>query len=172
MGQQVILLRGINVGGHGKLPMAELKVLLETLGAKRVRTYIQSGNVVVDSAPKEFAISEAIFAAKGFLPLVSVIEEQAFRAIANAVPFEEPDGKLCHIWFPTAGFTFNQEKAGNMQAESENLLVTANAIYLHAPDGIGRSKLAAKIESLAGLPCTARNMNTVNKLIDMLANPA
>ncbi len=88
--------------------------------------------------------------------------------IAAQNPFEAPDGKLLHIWFSAGAFTFDQEKADSLQAESEALLVGARAIFLHAPKGIGRSKLAAKVEQLAGVPCTARNMNTVRKLLETL----
>jgi len=60
------------------------------------------------------------------------------------------------------------EKADSLRAESETLTITPTAIFLHAPDGIGRSKLAAKIETVAGAPCAARNMSTVNKLPEVL----
>jgi len=97
-----------------------------------------------------------------------VLSQDAFVEIAGVPPFVEPEGKLLHIWFATAPFTFDQEKADNLRANSEALHIGEQAIYLHAPNGIGRSKLAAKIEALAGVPCTARNMNTVRKLLEML----
>ncbi len=172
MEQQVVLLRGINVGGHRKLPMKELCSILEGLGAVKVRTYIQSGNVVAEGELQSAEIAEMIENTKGFLPQVMVFHAADFLNIAKQVPFDEPDGKLAHIWFPTGSFTFNQEKADSLLAEGETLSVAEKAIYLHAPDGIGRSKLAANIEKLAGVPCTARNLNTVNQLLEMLENPA
>lgn len=171
MEKQVLLLRGINVGGHGKLPMNELCAILEHLGAQNVKTYIQSGNVVLDGVLDGRDVAAGIMAAKGFEPLVLVLPATAFRDIADGLPFDEPDGKLCHIWFPTGPIAFEKEKAESLRAGTEVLFVARNAIYLHAPEGIGRSKLAAKMESLAGVPCTARNLNTVNKLLAMLEKP-
>ncbi len=166
--KSVILLRGINVGGHGKLPMKELCALLETLGAANPRSYIQSGNVVIDRVVNAEDVEAAIEEVKGFRPRVMVISADEFREIAAQNPFDEPEGKLLHIWFASAAFTFDQEKAASLQAVSEVLHIGARAIYLYAPDGIGRSKLAEKMERLAGVPCTARNMNTVRKLLEML----
>ncbi len=166
--KSVILLRGINVGGHGKLPMKELCAMLQALGAKNPKTYIQSGNVEIEGALNAIDIEDAIEAAKAFRPRVLVIPAAAFRNIVAQPPFAEPEGKLLHIWFAAAPFTFDQKKADNLRANSEALHIGARAIYLHAPNGIGRSKLAAKIEALAGVPCTARNMNTVRKLLEML----
>ncbi len=164
----VILLRGINVGGHGKLPMKELCGLLEGLGALRPRSYIQSGNVVVEGEVDAMDVEAAIEAAKGFHPRVMVISARAFKDIVAQNPFVEPEGKLLHIWFAASAFTFDQEKADTLRTDSEALHIGERAIYLHAPNGIGRSKLAEKVERLAGVPCTARNMNTVRKLLEML----
>ena len=166
--KSVILLRGVNVGGHNKLPMKELCAILEALGADNPQSYIQSGNVVIDGALSADAIGAAIEAAKGFRPYVLVLSGNTFLDIVAQNPFEAFDGKLVHIWFTAGAFTFDQENADRLRADSEALHVGARAVYLHAPEGIGRSKLATKIEKLAGVPCTARNMNTVFKLLEML----
>ena len=166
--KSVVLLRGINVGGHGKLPMKELCGVLEELGAVNPQSYIQSGNVVIDGEIEAEMVADTIEKAKGFRPRVMVIPSQDFLETVGQNPFAEPEGKLLHIWFADAPFTFSQAKADSLRAESEALHIGARAIYLHAPGGIGRSKLAAKIEFLAGVPCTARNMNTVRKLLEML----
>lgn len=166
--RSVILLRGINVGGHGKLPMKELCEILSTLGAQNPRPYIQSGNVVIDGEIDGKTLSDAIETTKGFRPNVMVMDSKTFKNIAAQSPFDEPNGKLLHIWFTQSPFTFDQEKADTLKSTTESLGIAANAIYLHAPEGIGRSKLAAKIEALAGVPCTARNMNTVRKVLQML----
>ncbi|MBL1437905.1 MAG: DUF1697 domain-containing protein [Rhodobacteraceae bacterium] len=166
--KSVILLRGINVGGHGRLPMKELCGMLEMLGAVNPQSYIQSGNVVVGGAVSAEAMETAIEADKGFRPRVMVIPADVFLEIVAKNPFAEPEGKLLHIWFASTAFTFDQGKADSIREESEALHIGARAVYLHAPKGIGRSKLAAKIERLAGVPCTARNMNTVRKLLEML----
>lgn len=166
--KSVILLRGINVGGHNKLPMKDLCGLLVALGGEQPKSYIQSGNVVVTGKVDAKSVADTIELQKGFRPQVMVFSAKAFRDIADRVPFKEPDGKLLHIWFTESEFTFDQENADKLRAKSESLHIGARAIYLHAPGGIGRSKLAAAIENLVGVPCTARNMNTVRTLLKML----
>jgi len=172
MTQQVILLRGINVGGHNQLPMKALCTLLSDLGAQNPRTYIQSGNAVVQGKVAAEALAESIAQTRGFRPNVLVLAEAKFKAIVDACPFEEPEGKKLHIWFAASPATFDIEAAVCLKHESEQIHATPQAIYLHAPNGIGRSKLAGKIEKLSDARCTARNMNTVQKLLDMLQNPA
>ena len=158
---QIVLLRGINVGGHNKLPMAELIDILNGLGAQGVRTYIQSGNAVMQGGITAVAISDAIEKSKGFRPQVMVLPLGLFTQIANASQFPTDDRKAHHIWFLSEKPEFDTVKADTLAIPSESYLVTDQAVYLHAPEGIGRSKLAAKIESLAGVPATARNWNTV-----------
>ena len=165
----VILLRGINVGGHRKLPMQELCALLKGVGAQNPQHYIQSGNIVMGGPCDEGKIADAIEEAKGFRPSIMCFTARAFQTIAADMPFDEPIGKLVHIWFTNQPFSFDYTKADALIDPTETLHIKKDAIYLYAPNGIGRSKLAEKIESLAGVPCTARNMNTVNRLVEMLA---
>ena len=167
---QIVLLRGINVGGHNKLPMADLTDILNGLGASDVKTYIQSGNAVMQGAVSGEAIGAAIEAAKGFRPAVMVVPLEAFTAIAKANPYPEAEGKTMHVWFLASAPEFDTERADKLAAASERYHVTDQAIYLHAPDGIGRSKLASAMEKTAGVPATARNWNTVANLL-ALANP-
>lgn len=77
---------------------------------------------------------------------------------------------MLHIWFLSSAPKFDTARADALAIASESYHVTDQAIYLHAPDGIGRSKLAAAMEKIAGVPATARNWNTVAKLL-ALANP-
>jgi len=159
MQTQIVLLRGINVGGHNKLPMADLVDLLDKLGADNVKTYIQSGNAVMTGGISGDVIADAIEVAYGFRPSVMVFDGAEFDSIAKANPFPEAvsDGKTLHIWFTEAAPTFDTVKADALASPSERYSVTGHAIYLHAPDGIGRSKLAAAMEKLAGVSATARN---------------
>ena len=166
--KSVILLRGINVGGYGKLPMTVLCEMLEGLGAVNPQSYIQSGNVVIEGAVEPDVLAGEIEAAKGFRPSVMVFSQADFLRLTGAAPFAEPNGKLLHMWFTDGAFTFDQEKANSLIADTESLHIAERTIWLHAPMGIGRSKLAAKIEALAGVACTARNMNTVRNLREML----
>jgi uncharacterized protein (DUF1697 family) len=170
----VALFRGINVGGKHILPMQDLRDLLAELGCEDIQTYIQSGNAVFTSAVNAAELSDkirdAIEAQFGFAPQVLLLTVERFAAIASANPYPEAEAtpKFLHVWFLT-------EKAGNpdidamnsIKAENERFTLTDDALYLYAPDGIGRSRLAAKIDRHLGVSTTARNWHTVRKLLDL-----
>ncbi len=171
--RQVLLLRGINVGGHGKLPMAELRMLLEGLGATGVQSYIQSGNVVLSNAPVVEQIEAAIEVGFGFRPACLLIGADDWRAAMEADPFKEAreTPKLLHYFFcarqPAADMLAVEKALEN--AERAELL--GRVLYFHAPNGMGKSKFPAKVERLLGTPATARNFATVAKLAEMLDAP-
>lgn len=171
MNAWVLLLRGINVGGHAKLRMSDLKAILATLGAQHIETYIQSGNAVftgvIDARGFARLLEDEIQAQNGFRPQALVLSGESFAEILGACPWPEAkaDPTSSHIWFladqpPTPEL----EKLAALATKSERFALGDRAFYLHAPDGIGRSKLAANAERLLGVPATARNINTVMKL--------
>ena len=171
----VALFRGINVGGKHRLPMQNLVKVLEEAGCRRVRTYIQSGNVVFQARKQDRQtlarqISQEISAAKGFAPMVLLLTEDTLReAVANN-PYPTEEGKALHFFFlDTPAVTPDLERLTDLKARSEAFTLKRSTFYLHAPDGIGRSKLAAKVEQCLGVPVTARNWNTVRKLLEMAA---
>ena len=176
MKSYVALLRGINVGGKNSLPMKELTALLEDLGCSSVKTYIQSGNAVFRSASRPSAqlaqeISREIQARHGFEPRVLLLEgEDLERAIAaNPFPAAENDPKSLHVGFlETEPKSPDLERLDNIKKDSERFQLIGRAFYLHAPEGIGRSKLAASAERLLGVAMTSRNWRTVRKLGEML----
>ena len=178
MTRWVMLLRGINVGGKGKLAMADLRALLTRLGAETVATYIQSGNVVfsglVDAAVFEEIVAREIELSHGFRPRVLVIVEEDFREIVAAYPFaaafDAP--KTGHVWFLTGPAAPDRAALAALASDTERFEIAARAFYVHAPDGIGRSKLAERAERLLGVPATARNLNTCRKLVTMLDTSA
>lgn len=170
----VMLLRGINVGGTGRLPMDDLKRLLGKLGAKRVRTYIQSGNVVfeglVDAVVFEVIVADEIEHDHGFRPQVLVIAAEDFREIVAGYPYPDAmdEPKTGHVWFLTRPPVPDQAALAAAATDSERFTLTDTAFYLHAPRGIGTSKLATRVERLLGVPATARNLNTCTRLVKML----
>lgn len=170
MKTRIALLRGINVGGKGRLPMKDLVAVFESSGCKRVRTYIQSGNVVFD-CPGETdpsAIGREILAKHGFEPAVLFLNEAEFKTAVAENPFTTEDGKVLHFFFWAQPPEYPDLDGLNvLRTSSEVFSLGSEAFYLHAPDGIGRSKLAARVESALGVPVTARNWNTVSKLVDM-----
>ena len=166
----VALFRGINVGGHHSLPMRELVEILENLGLENVRTYIQSGNVVFQSKKNHLArlstdISLAIQDIKGFKPNVLLLTPKDFQSAIEASPYNCDDGKLLHFFFLSeTPENPDMESLEALKSETEEYQLINKVFYLHAPDGIGRSKLAAKVEKAMGIPLTARNWNTIRKI--------
>ncbi|MCA9261389.1 MAG: DUF1697 domain-containing protein [Planctomycetales bacterium] len=168
-------MRGINVGGKNSLPMKELVGVLESLGLDNVRTYIQSGNAVFSSKRRpsqklHAQISQAISAVKGFEPRVIVLSEHDLEAAITSNPFPTDDGKALHFFFAAAvPRRPNLERIATLAAETEQFALLGKTFYLFAPQGIGRSRLAAAVESALGEPVTARNYNTVVKLAELIA---
>lgn len=170
----VALLRGINVGGHNKLPMSDFRELLATLGCKEVTTYIQSGNAVFKHSKTAAELSESISGSVeskfGFRPSVMVLLASDYTAVAAANPFPDvSEPKFLHVWFlGEEAVAADTKRLDEIAAESEQYSLTDSAFYLYAPDGIGRSKLGAAVERCLGVPATARNWRTVSKIEALL----
>ncbi|MFJ7591845.1 DUF1697 domain-containing protein [Streptomyces sp. NPDC097617] len=172
------LLRGINVGGSKKVPMAQLRTLLEGLGHGDVQTYLQSGNAVFSSTrqdPEALAreLEAAIEAHFGFRVACLVLDGAYLRAVAEACPFPaaELEGKQLHVtfWSRQPG----PERFAALDEASylpEEYRLGDRVLYLYAPDGLGRSKLAealARPAVVKGVDVTTRNWNTVAKLVEL-----
>ncbi|WP_330333303.1 DUF1697 domain-containing protein [Streptomyces sp. NBC_00536] len=175
------LLRGINVGGHKKVPMAELRQVLAGLGHTDVQTYLQSGNAVftTDRTASEDVLARELEAAIeghfGFRVPCLVVDGAHLRAVAAACPFPAAtlEGKQLHVTF-----TSEQPAAERFAALDEDAFlpeefrVGDRVIYLYAPEGLGRSKLGealARPAVVKGLDVTTRNWNTVAKLVELTA---
>lgn len=167
----VVLLRGINVGGRGKLPMTELRELLAGLEASNVSTYIQSGNVVFDGDQRDWAelIAAAIEASKGFRPRVLVIGADEFRAVVADNPFPTDEPKAMHLYFLAGSATEGAEgRLEAIQSAPERFLLSDRVLYLHTPKLLSGSLIAPKAESALGVAATQRNWRTVSKLVELL----
>ncbi|MFC8228701.1 DUF1697 domain-containing protein [Streptomyces sp. NPDC057287] len=172
------LLRGVNVSGHRRVPMADLRQLLGELGYEDVATHLQSGNAVFRSASDDEGtlsaeLERAIEARFGF-PVDCLVRSGAYLAgVAEACPFPAADleAKQLHVtYFDQAvdAARFASLDAGAFRPEEFRL--GDRALYLYAPDGLGRSKLAVALGRPAftrGLVATSRNWNTVVKLVEM-----
>lgn len=173
--RHVALLRGINVGGRNKLSMDELTSILKRLGLEDVSTYIQSGNVVfsavdVDERALAARVSEAIAEEKGFSPEVLIMPMEKLEAAAAANPFPEAEGepgKLHLAFAETIPPDPDLNRLESLRSDPERFELIGDVLYLHAPNGIGRSKLAAGIEKSLGVPTTMRNWRTVTKVLGM-----
>jgi uncharacterized protein (DUF1697 family) len=175
MNTYIALFRGINVGGHNLLQMKELTALLEHLGLQNVRTYIQSGNVIFCSGEDNASalaskISAEIKKSRGFELQVLLMEKADMKKAMEANPFPEAESEpnTLHLLF-----LFSVPERPDLQAlesiqkESERFVLKSKVFYLHAPEGVGKSKLAANIERLLGVPTTGRNWRTVCRIMEM-----
>jgi uncharacterized protein (DUF1697 family) len=172
MPKWIAFFRGINVGGKNPLPMRLLVNELESIKLKNIRTYIQSGNVVFDSAVRNRvalsqAISERILSTQGFSPQVVIIDRVELQEYirANPYPSAANDPKSLHYYFleclpPTPNFA----ALDRAKSATEEYRLIGSLFVLHAPDGVGRSKLAASAEKHLGVAATARNYRTVVKV--------
>jgi uncharacterized protein (DUF1697 family) len=155
--------------------MKDLASILESLGTINVKTYIQSGNVVFQSASKDISsftkrLGIKIREQRGFEPHVLVIglSEVETAITNNPFPEAESEPSSLHLGFlACAPKNPDLKKLESLKKESERFCLIDNIFYLHAPEGVGRSKLAASSEKLLGVPMTDRNWNTVCKLKEM-----
>src|SRR5262245_56498089 len=171
----IALLRGINVGGKHKLPMKDLKLLIEKNGCKDVQTYIQSGNVVFRSAVSDVAplcrrITAAISKSHGFEPRVLILTRAELERAAAGNPFPEAHESptSLHLFFladaPTKPDFASLE---SLKTQKERFSLKGKVFYLLTPDGFGISKVATRVEQSLGVAATARNWRTVTTLLEM-----
>ena len=107
--------------------------------------------------------------AHGFRPQVVVLEVVELQRAVEQNPFPDGEPKAVQLYFLTEPATPDEQAIEALRANSERYVAAETVFYLHAPDGIGRSKLAAKVERCLGVATTARNLRTVNKLLAMAA---
>lgn len=179
-GAHVALLRGVNVGGRNRVSMADLREMLEALGHRAVRTYIQSGNAVFsvgpDDAPTEAELAlgiHAAIAARLDLDIDVMVRSRDDLADALAkVPFIGTDPKRLLIAFlsevPSQAARLALE---SVEAAPEAVRVIDRCAYLDLPNGIGRSVLAPQVERRLKVRATARNVDTVRTLLTMADTP-
>ncbi|MFI9154024.1 DUF1697 domain-containing protein [Streptomyces sp. NPDC053367] len=176
------LLRGINVGGSRKVPMAELRTLMEGLGYDGVRTYLQSGQAVFSSGHGDedslaAELAGAIEKRFGFAVDVIVRDHAYLAAVAGDCPFPaaELEPKQLHVTYFSVPVT--EDRFAELDRDAylpEEFRLGDRCLYLYAPDGLGRSRLAgdlARPRLTKGLIATSRNWNTVVKLVELTAGP-
>ena len=171
----ILLLRGINLGPHKRVPMPELRSLLTDAGFSEVRTYVASGNVVLssDAVPASVATEAERLIAERFGFGVDVIvrtgDELAEVVARNPLADVAVNPKRYQVSFlerePDPSVL---ERIAASRAEPERLVAIGRELYAWHPDGIGRSKLWAKLGSNGlGVRATARNWTTVTTLLEM-----
>jgi len=167
----VALLRGVNVGGNNTLLMADLRAHFESLGLSDVRTFIQSGNVLFNSADDVRADTLEAAIAKRFNIETPVIVRTArqFATAARRRPFPEADTTRLHVGFLRRDPTADKVAALELdQFAPDQAVVIGSEVYLSLPSGMARNKLPTYVDRRLGSSMTIRNWNTVTKLLAMI----
>jgi len=194
MASHLALLRGINVGGRNKVPMADLREVVTSLGHTGVSTYIQSGNVLFstaedDTAKLAVALESAISDRFGIWSSVVVLSRDELARVLAANPYpDEPNPRMVHVVFLNGSpprDLLDRITAAESAAAAKGSRDTVHsagpaagqpqALFLHTPDGFGTSELAQNVlkilappkKSKPGLAATARNWATATKLLSL-----
>ena len=173
----VSLLRGVNVGGHHKVKMEILRALYASLGLNDPRTYVQSGNVVFRTAAQDLEalarkIERAIESTFSFHSDVVLRTAPELRAVVETNPFagrnDVHPAKLSVFFLGACPGPEAWDKVWAIPTGPEELRSARRELYVYFPDGMGRSKLpVTAIERALNTTSTARNWNTVTKLLSM-----
>jgi len=173
----IAMLRGINVSGHKTIKMQDLRTLCNKLGYRNVQTYVQSGNIVFETrkgTPANLSkqISKAIHDAYGFDVPAFIRTLEEMQRIISANPFlkeKNIDQSKLHVTFlsetPQAD---SLRELGKVPAGQDRFHTVHNEIYLHCPNGYGRTKLSnTMIEKTLSVAATTRNWRTSNTLLEI-----
>ncbi|WP_047416746.1 DUF1697 domain-containing protein [Cellulophaga sp. Hel_I_12] len=173
----LLFLRGINVSGHKKIKMTDLKHMLERIGMQNVQTYIQSGNIVLKVTDEnvqilEKKVSEVITRNYGFEVPVLVLELSNFNEIVHQSPFSEyNDLEKKHAYFVLLKNKPETQLIQALEEEkypNETFKITQNCIYLTCKNGYGNAKCNTNFfERKLKVQATTRNYKTMSKLVAM-----
>lgn len=179
----VILLRAVNLAGHGRLSMADFRKLLIGLGFENVETYIQSGNAIVDAKGSAGKVAQAVAAALEKLmgaPIgVTIRTHDEMKRVIAENPFaaEAADGTKVHVAF-LAGIPGKDAVAAldrvvaQYPKRRDRYRLSGDVLYLHLPDGAAETKFSGRVlDKACGVMGTGRNWNTVQKLHAMSKRP-
>ncbi|HSD14028.1 MAG TPA: DUF1697 domain-containing protein [Flavobacterium sp.] len=177
MKTHLALLRGINVSGHNMIKMEDLKALLERIGFVNVRTYIQSGNVFIDSEEEHgqsvgFKIKQEIFKEWGYdVPIIVITKEDLEASLKNNPYLKEKDVDTKKLYFTFISKELNDNSIHELkisQVKPDEAVIDKNRIYIKYAVGAGKTRFDQKyIEKKLNVTATMRNLNTVTKLLEM-----
>lgn len=166
-------LRGINVGGKKKIPMAELRTMATELGYTDVATYINSGNLVFASAKKpatlEKELSTGLKSTFGHSVDVCVRSQVELKKILAANPYPDGDPSKVTVAFLTAAPPAGAaDRIAGLAKDHEPFTIAGTVVYVHYANGLGRSELAEKFSKTVGVSATVRNIRTVEKVLGLM----
>ncbi len=163
----IAFLRGINVGGNTALPMAKLKSICENIGFKDVHTYIRSGNVIFQSELPEEILAEKLEQTlqKSEKRYISVMirTEYELKTVISHNPFPNANPAQAGVVFFTNPVPHNLLE-GTIISGPEEVKISGRELFIHYPNGMGRSKLKLPKMDQMG---TVRNINTITKLVEL-----
>lgn len=173
----IALLRGINVGGKNRLPMADLRSIARNLGFTNATTYLQSGNLVLhdgglDLGGVSAALTDAIRRVAGLEIRVTTRTAAEWAGVVanNPFPGATTDGTKLHVMFLEQPATALLRRFDAERYRPEEFALTESEVYLSLPGGIGRSKLATALARIDNADAgTTRNWNTVTALSELIA---
>lgn len=170
----IVLLRGVNVGGKHVLPMRQLRELLDGTGFSDVRTYIQSGNIILRSDHDRAeqvggAVTAAITREFDFDIRSFVLGPDQLKTAIDANPFPGAAGKALHLMFLDAlPEPVDLDRLREVLPDNETVELRGDVLYVHTPDGFGRAVVAARLGRFVKVGMTARNLNSVLKIAEMV----
>lgn len=170
----ILFLRGINVGGHNKVIMAELREILTKAGLMNVKTYIQSGNVVFETLEQnksklENKIFKEIYSHFGFEVQILLKTKAELEIILNNCPFNQDKKESSYfIMFKEVPKKELIAEISNQSFPNEEFIITENCIYIFYALGAGKAKLGVNwFENKLNVKATARNYRTMLKLLSL-----
>lgn len=171
------LLRGINVSGHNMIKMDVLKKMLENIEFHNVETYIQSGNVFLETEDENpqsvgFTVKQEIVKQLGFdVPVIVIKKSDLKKCLTNNPFFKEKNIDTKKLYVAFISKELNNSALNDLkisQFKPDEAFIDGNRIYMKLETGAGKTKLTQKyIEKKLNVSATTRNWNTVNKLIEM-----
>ena len=176
MTTHLALLRGINVSGHNMMKMDALKTMLENIGFQNVRTYLQSGNVFIDSEEDAskvgFMIKQEIFKVFGHeVPVVVIAKDDLESCFSNNPFLKEKDADIKKLYVAFVWTALKKENINDLkisQFKPDEASIDENRIFIKYAVGAGKTRFDQKyIEKKLNVTATIRNWNTVTNLLDM-----
>lgn len=173
MTRYIVLLRGINVSGKNKLPMQDLRELLSELRYENVQTYIQSGNIILDSEKEKSVLEKEIKAGiKSKFGYDVPVIARTVKGIEIAIqgnPYPVDNEKVVAVIF-LSDVTTKTDLEIN-RAEEDQFTILKDVVYIYCPNGFGRSKLTINVfEKKLEVSATSRNWRTTKKLLELATN--
>lgn len=167
MSTYVALLRGVNVGGKNKMAMAELRDHFASLGFNNVRTFIQSGNVIFESArlPAVAQLESSIEERFAIASRIALRSSQDLLQVATNRPATMDEGRLYVGFLASKPSPADVVHLDHERFLPEQFSVSGEEVYMHLPEGMAQTKLPDYLNRRLKVPITFRNWNTVNRLL-------